>query len=414
MNTRQPSGLLTCLLVLTMAFTHPALGMKTKLDPETQRIRTLLGGLPSRGVGWAGWPVTFLYVLDDPRFDVRAPLPHLGLDTPMIDLEHSRKVARIYLPRNYDSFLESTDLVILANIDVRVFTPQNIRWFRDGVLEEGLGLTMTGGSQGFGGYGGFPSWGNTDVEPVLPVICYEGEHSKSYTPKLRIVDHDNELARSLPWEDAPCFFPYNFVELKLGATLIIESADEMHTPIYFYWDVGEGRCVGCQNIFGVFGCNFMDWEYFQDSVLNVYYYTAALPLPEDLVVIHEIRRKWHEFGLERKLLISLIEFADKFNANLAHVESQIKDMETAKTQADAQYLAQSYPEALQGINAAMHEARRLGELAVQAKDRALVWIYIVEWMTLLATMMVVGTITWTLMVRRAAYKEVRATRSTVG
>jgi hypothetical protein len=401
----------TAVFILSLVITGTVMAMETKVDPETQRIRTLLGGLPSQGVGWAGWPVTFLYVIDDPRFDVRAPLPHLGLDNPMIDLQHSLRMARIYLPRSYDSFLENTDLVILANIDVRVFTPQNIQWFRDGVLEEGLGLTMTGGSQGFGGYGGFPSWGETFIGPILPVDCFEGEHSKSYTPKLRIVAEDNELAMSLPWEDAPCFFPYNFVEMRDGATVIIESRDEKRTPIHFYWDVGEGRVVGCQNIFGVFGCNFMDWEYFQDSVLNVYYYTAGLPLPDDLVVMHEIRRKWYEYGLERKLLLSMIEFADRFNANLVKVEEQIDGLDAMKKNADDLYLAQSYPDALRAIEEAMAESARLSGLAIEAKDLALFWIYVIEWLTVMGTLMITGAVTWTLMVRRSMFKEVGSTRN---
>jgi hypothetical protein len=200
--------------------------------------------------------------------------------------------------------------------------------------------------------------------------------------------------------------------MKRGSTVIIESQDEKHEPTHFYWDIEEGRVVGCQNIFGVFGCQFMDWEYFQDSVLNVYYYTAALPIPDDLYVIHEIRRKWHEYGLERKLLVSMIEFADKFNANLANVESQIDDLNDIKSIADQLYLDQNYPEALQKIEEAMAESSRLSGLTVEAKNLALFWIYIIEWLTVLGTLMITGTITWTLMVRRAAFKEVSATRST--
>jgi uncharacterized membrane protein len=405
-----PKALLVLALVaLLLLGASAASAMETKYDPETKRIRTLLGGFPHQG-GYAGWAVTFLYVMDDPRFDVRAPLPHLGLDNPMIDLQYSRKVARIYLPRSYDSFLDNVDLVVLANIDVRIFTPQNIQWFRDGVMEEGLGLTMTGGSQGFGGYGGFSSWGDTVLNDVLPVYCYEGEHPKSYTPKLRIADPENELARSLPWEEAPCFFPYNYVEPKPGCTVIIESRDEKRTLIHFYWDVGKGRCVGCQNIFGVFGCNFQDWEYFQDSVLNVYYYSAALPLPEDLLVLHEVRRKWHEYSNARKLLLSLVEFADRFNANMAPVEAELDGLNAKKREADAVYLDQEYQEALRAIEEAILETERIGELALDAKDKALLWIYVIEWLTVTGALMVAGSVTWTLMVRRAAYREVRSTR----
>jgi hypothetical protein len=410
LEERSPRKIVSCIALLALILmASSAHGMETRVDPDTRRIKTLMGGLPH--VGWAGWAEVFLFAMDDPRFDIRAPVPHLGLDTPSIDLIHARRVARIYLPRSYEDFLASTDFVLLANIDLRVFTPQNIAWFRDGVRDEGLGLLMTGGSQGFGGYGGFPSWGETFLDEILPVECLYGEQSKSYLPRLRIADPENELARSLPWEDAPCFFPYNFVIPKPGSTVILESADSKKTPLWFYWDVGQGRFVGSQNIFGVFGCDFYDWQYFQDSVLNTYYYTVALPLPGpgELVTVHEIRRKWHSYRQQTKLMVSLMEFADRFGANMRQAEVGMEGVASLRKDSDDLYLVQDYLAALDALDAAISEAGEVGELAVELKKQALVWVYVIEWFTVLATFLLSGFLLWTLMVRRALYQEVRLT-----
>jgi len=48
--------------------------------------------------------------------------------------------------------------------------------------------------------------------------------------------------------------------------------------------------------------------------------------------------------------------------------------------------------------------------AVRVKDAALAWIYLLEWLTVTATLMVTGSILWTLMVRRRLYREAWSTR----
>jgi hypothetical protein len=52
---------------------------------------------------------------------------------------------------------------------------------------------------------------------------------------------------------------------------------------------------------------------------------------------------------------------------------------------------------------AMDEAR-------MAKDTALLWIYISEWMVTTAVALISGTILWWLMVRRELYREVTTTQ----
>ena len=55
----------------------------------------------------------------------------------------------------------------------------------------------------------------------------------------------------------------------------------------------------------------------------------------------------------------------------------------------------------------------LGELQLKAmllKDRALMWIYLVEWLTVLGTLLLCGFLLWGLMVKRRLYREAGATR----
>ncbi len=379
----------------------PVCGIETRLDPTTLRIRSLYGRVPSS-------PYTF--AIEDPRIEILSALPFLTYATPVADLKYARRLARIYLPRTYKSLVGNTDLLVLEDIDSAIFTPENLLWFKRAVVEEGLGLVMGGGSQGFGGNPPFTNWCNTILNEIIPVDCYYDQRlSKDYLVKFRIVEPENELAKSLPWEDAPLYYPPNFVTIRQGCRVIIESADNERTPIYFFWDPGKGRFLGVQNLKGVFGMNFHLWTYFIDTVLNAYYYAVAFPLPQDLVTVHELRAKWHEINIQKKLLISMIDFADKFGATTVPVENGMDEVESIQSNSNSLYMEQDYVEALREIERAISRIFELEEQAVELKDRALFWIFMIEWLAVFSTALISGFVLWTIMIRRRLYREVGAT-----
>ena len=116
--------------------------MDTRVDPSTNRIRALYGRAPSS---------PYAFALEDPRIHLLSALPYLTYATPASDLQLARRLARIYLPRTYQSLIENLDIIVLEDIDSAIFTAENLFWFKRAVLEEGLGMVMGGGSQGFGG-----------------------------------------------------------------------------------------------------------------------------------------------------------------------------------------------------------------------------------------------------------------------
>jgi hypothetical protein len=48
--------------------------------------------------------------------------------------------------------------------------------------------------------------------------------------------------------------------------------------------------------------------------------------------------------------------------------------------------------------------------ALVLKDRALFWIYVIEWLSVSGTFLLAGFVLWTLMVRRRLYRQVASTR----
>ncbi len=379
-----------------------ASGMETRLDPETGRIRVIYG---------VAFGNALMITRQDPRFDLHAVIPPLTYERTMDDLEYSKRLARIYMPRSYGDLVENTDLLIIE-VDTRAFTPENHAWFRDAVIDDGLGFVMGGGSQGFGANEPFTNWCETHVNEILPVDCYFGQrHSKDYLVRLRVAEPGNELAASIPWESSPLYYPCNVITARLGCVPLVVSDDQKETLIYFYWDVGKGRSVGVQNTGGAFCRGFDIWEYYPDTVLNTFYYAAAFSIPEDVALMHELRASWHRIHIEKSLLYGLMEFADNFGASVLTIENRMRDVDVLKRSSDSLYMDEDYAAALGKMGEALCELEDLQGLAVRLKDRALLWIYTIEWFAVLSALMVSGFILWTLMVRRAIYREVKTTQA---
>jgi len=63
------------------------------------------------------------------------------------------------------------------------------------------------------------------------------------------------------------------------------------------------------------------------------------------------------------------------------------------------------------LEQAFEELKKVSDESVVMKEKALFWIYMVEWFTVMGTSVLTGFVLWTLMVRRRLYREVKVTRS---
>jgi len=72
---------------------------------------------------------------------------------------------------------------------------------------------------------------------------------------------------------------------------------------------------------------------------------------------------------------------------------------------------QNYGPALSKLEEVEKELRGLLLDAVKQNDKALAWIYVIEWLTITGTALACGASLWALMVRRTLYKEARSTRT---
>ncbi|MBU7004865.1 MAG: hypothetical protein HXS50_04810, partial [Theionarchaea archaeon] len=131
---------------------------------------------------------------------------------------------------------------------------------------------------------------------------------------------------------------------------------------------------------------------------------------EEAVSKRSVKTKFSYYRDSASMFHGIVNFVSRFGANTLEAESILREGNDVKTEGEIAYIEGRYDEAedimdeaIGMINEAMDEARR-------AKDTALLWIYISEWMVTSAVALISGTILWWLMVRRELYREVATTQ----
>jgi hypothetical protein len=107
----------------------------------------------------------------------------------------------------------------------------------------------------------------------------------------------------------------------------------------------------------------------------------------------------------------MLEFADKMGANTADVEYELGLISDQRREADLLWIQAEFDECYATILEAVGGLEEVTAMAVESKDNALLWIYISEWAVVTGTLCATGGVIWTLMIRRAMYREVKTTRT---
>jgi hypothetical protein len=333
------------------------------------------------------------------------------------------RIMRIYMPRRVEDLLDEYNMIILHECPYGSLAYETL-WFKDtwiqmfveAVEEHGISLEMWGGDASFGGGGeGFyTSWGESSLGPLLPVECL-GDYNYQFatTQRVEFVDTASPLAR-LPWNSAPPIELNNQVKLKDGAHAIADVVRAgVRWPYIFDWKYGEGFVVGETQVIhsrGTLNLMVAYWDYFPDFITYLVYYGAGRDIPDDVILAKRVRNQILTHFSERSLAISVIDFAEKFGADVGEAHAYMTEIDDAHAGVEALYLQEDYVGCSDALEQIQGMWRDLSELAVELKDRALFWVYLIEYFAVAGTSMIGGTVLWLLMVRRRLYKEIGVTR----
>jgi hypothetical protein len=180
-------------------------------------------------------------------------------------------------------------------------------------------------------------------------------------------------------------------------------------PHSMYWAYGEGITWTHQDMFGRYW-NTLYNPYAPDMILAEIIYSTGRELPEDVVLLHRLRLKFAEYASARSFIYALLDFIDKFGANTDAVVARISEMTETTDLSRRAYLAQEYDSASRLMEQALAEIELVRKEALATKDRALLWIYVIEWLAVSGVFLIAAFSLWTLMVKRRLYREVSVTR----
>jgi len=339
------------------------------------------------------------------------------------------RMIRLYMPRSVSDLTTRFDVIILANANRIAVSPKNTEMLAAGVKEAAMGLVMFGGWESFGGTGSaYPSWGETTVGQLLPTedagAIYIYLPASSH--RLVIDEPEHEFMSSLPWDSRQPFmynFHHNLVTARAGAEVLahVESFAYKDHPGFVTWELEggartfsiTGEIIGPSSEPGqlhTMCTRGNPWEYALDFGANLMIYLDRRPVPQDVQLVHRVRMRMFEFSTRKSLLIGLLEFCDSFGANTAKIQVKIDGAAQITLDALPDYLELRFEEVLEAYDQVHGMLTEIEQDAIRLKNRALLWVHIIEWLAVSGTGMMAGFLLWSIMVRRRLWKEVGTTR----
>lgn len=374
-----------------------------RVDPSTNRIRYMMIGETA-----AVHQTATGIMLADPKIDLS--LVPAG---DVADVKTSKRFIRIYVPRSGAQLVGEYDVMELFDFVPHVLEPRHLEWMRDAIRDHGLGLALTEM-----GWYTITDWTGNDAAAWMATVLYEAYPCDLVLQKQNRASPYMDIVERTPLNDLPGFEKAAMTTREGHGIQIARPGSILHTV----WRTGKEHAI----VSGTFGLGQTlmipmgwdnvpvptrnDWDCFIDFVLNHAYYVARVRIPEDLGMIHRLREDFVRYADERVRTYWLLDFVAKFGANTHPVEAILAELQAGKGKAEVLYLGEEYEEAAEAMAEVLDGFHRVSEEAVSMRGRALLWVYITEYLVVTAFCILCGSMLWTLMVRRRLYREVSITR----
>lgn len=343
---------------------------------------------------------------NDPRFELISVVP---CTLTILPYDQAVRFVRIYLPRKYSALKESTDGMLFHDYSPKVMTTKYLEWFRQGV-EDGIGLCLVEFAQRISACG-MEYWQDTTLYDAFPADlyhnCVEAVDGRQYYRIVQngpIVDFPEIEKRIINWGHHGDLIPRD-------GTTVWARWRGRKTPALVSREYGEGTVLHYNHGWDTMPEDMKrHWRYLPDYIFAHLSFITGLPYPDDLELTHEVRALFAGLSDQTRMAISVIEFIEKFGANAREFENKLADMHEDQLEAEQAYMEGDLQTAADILDEANEKVTEISSDMMRAKNRAMFWIFVVEWLAVTATGMITGFVLWTVMVRRRLYREVQATR----
>jgi len=347
-----------------------------------------------------------------------------------------QRFIRLYFPRNYEKLLEY-DYLMLVMVEVYYLTLEQQYMIYNAMYKDGKGGFQDRSVMSMAESIAHP-WARSIISDAFPNDADKvvGQIKWSYdVMSLRFVINTNPRV-------PPILSPYKDLEgveavLSPDTTCIAIPKDGAVVTSYviggfpqswggslpdarikgkgwmphtMYWEYGNATTWTQTDMLG--GDAY--WQptrnpYSIDMVLAEMMFATDRELPKDVVLVHQLRSRFANYIAARSFIYSLLDFIDKFGATGTPIISKAQAISGVAKEGETQYLAQEYEASFESMDEAISQMEALRSEAMRLKDRALLWVYVTEWLAISGVSLLAGFAIWTLMVQRRLYREVSVT-----
>ena len=352
-------------------------------------------------------------------------------------IDEARRLVRIYFPRNRERLAEY-DFLAFRGVFTEALVPVQIENLRSTIVEDGsVGFLELGGITKNWAEGVNRPWVESTLAEVFPNDPGSGEvweqNKLGSLPYKVIVNEDPSLPPVLSM-----FLPLGIEEVR-GYWYICLLVPQQGTttwgwargaypgvlggdpPWLLSWRYGKGMTWSVAdsldtpwwddafNVVTPDGSS-SDQRYGLDILMNMVLHSLDRPLPEDILLMNQIRLRFRLTAEKISSMYSFMDFVERFGVSSSRLMGEQGIVEEIVENAENLYLDGLYQDSLDELDVAGEALHALKERALRWKDQALLWIYLIEWAAVTGTLALAGYFTYTVMLKRRLYRRVALTR----
>lgn len=342
----------------------------------------------------------------------------------------ARRVVRIYFPRTPET-LSDSDVLVFSGGNIRGFELPQIEMMKAAVSEGMGGLTDIGGLSSDPGVSG--DWLASGIDEIFPndvdAVTFGGQSYRDEMYfRIRIAESTRPVLSMfgpLGIEDVVGKNAYRMVPREGSTTWASTTGNwpgvRPRPPWLLSWEFGEGLTWAIADAF-----TFEFWSNYQsvisgrghettnryglDILMNLLLESVGRPLPNDVLLVHEVRTNLRLYRDTRSMMFEVLNFLEQFGANTDELSHRIAEIEEIRKSAEDLYLSQDFEASNEEILEALAQSGEIGEGVEELRNSAMLWIFVTEWSIVSATLMISGTAVYRLMAKRELYREVGVTR----
>ena len=343
------------------------------------------------------------WIRAEPRFDMVI----VPCDLEVMMIRDAVRFTRLYLPRNFKEYNSSYDILLPNNISPLVIEDHILYFLPRGIEEEGMGAYLVGFDY-WGGTNDIGFWKSLTFYDLLP--CDIDTETYQY-PK------DGKIFYTILQKDPLFNLPGDLERVAMfdnrGGDIFPRQGSEVHaewsgrrTPAVVTGSYGAGLTLQLDQAWNDYPVESMlNYRYFPDMIYNQIYFVVGAEPIADVELAHRTRELFIDVRSRRTVTMSLIEFVDIFGANIGEMESELVFLEDDIRRAENEYIHGDIVGASGILMGVLDQYDLIDSRISEVKKRALLWIYLTEWLVVASTSMFCGIVIWALMVRRRLYRE---------